>query len=62
VTAAQNGSGAERDVGDAGYATLGFNEAAALDEGAIWPTTFAIREIAPEVERTIVELLKRAGG
>ena len=45
---------------DARYATLGFNDVAALDDGDMWPTSFAIVAMTPEVEATIVGLLKRA--
>ncbi|MGR2751788.1 iron chaperone [Agromyces arachidis] len=42
------------------YATFGFNDVAALDDGEMWPTSFAVTELTPEVEATIVELVKRA--
>ena len=42
------------------YATLGFEEAANLDDGDMWPTAFALREITPEVEARIVALVKQA--
>jgi uncharacterized protein YdhG (YjbR/CyaY superfamily) len=44
------------------YATLGFNDAARLDEGVMWPTAFALTEVTPEVEARITELVKRAVG
>ncbi|MCM4080477.1 iron chaperone [Paractinoplanes hotanensis] len=44
------------------YATLGFNEDAQLDDGAMWPTAFALTELTPEVEARIAELVKRAAG
>jgi uncharacterized protein YdhG (YjbR/CyaY superfamily) len=44
------------------YATLGFTDAAALDDGAIWPVTFAIQELTPEAEERIVALVKKAVG
>ncbi|WP_024819401.1 iron chaperone [Arthrobacter sp. 31Y] len=44
------------------YATLGFEENAKLDEGAMWPTSFAVKEITPEVEERIVGLIKKALG
>lgn len=44
------------------YSTFGFNDAATLDDGAMWPTTFAIAELTPEVEARIAELVKRAVG
>ncbi|MDQ3788990.1 MAG: DUF1801 domain-containing protein [Actinomycetota bacterium] len=42
------------------YATLGFEQAANLDDGDMWPTAFALREITPEVEARIVALVKQA--
>ncbi len=42
------------------YATLGFSDKARLDEGAMWPNAFALKELTPEVEASIVELVKRA--
>ncbi|MCT9870608.1 iron chaperone [Paenarthrobacter aurescens] len=42
------------------YATLGFEENAKLDDGPMWPTSFALKEITPAVEARIVELIKRA--
>lgn len=42
------------------YATLGFNDAARLDDGAMWPTSFALRELTPAEEQRIRELLRRA--
>lgn len=44
------------------YATLGFNDSAQLDDGAIWPTAYAIVELGAEQEKQIVELVKRAFG
>jgi uncharacterized protein YdhG (YjbR/CyaY superfamily) len=45
---------------DARYATLGFNDAANLDEGAMWPTSFALKELGAAEEAVIGELVKRA--
>jgi uncharacterized protein YdhG (YjbR/CyaY superfamily) len=42
------------------YATLGFEEAANLDDGAMWPTSFALRELTPKEEAKIAALVKRA--
>ena len=42
------------------YSTLGFSDAANLDEGAMWPTTFALTELTPADEARIVALVKRA--
>lgn len=45
---------------DARYATLGFNDSANLDDGAMWPTAFALKELTPAVEAKIAELVKKA--
>ena len=42
------------------YATLGFSDEANLDDGAMWPTSFALKELTEKDEATIVALLKRA--
>jgi uncharacterized protein YdhG (YjbR/CyaY superfamily) len=42
------------------YATLGFQEAANLDDGDIWPTSFALKRLTPGVEAKIGKLVKRA--
>jgi uncharacterized protein YdhG (YjbR/CyaY superfamily) len=47
---------------DARYATLGFNDAASLDEGAMWPTSFALKELGADEEARIGELVERAAG
>lgn len=44
------------------YATLGFSDKANLDEGAMWPTTFALTALTDAEEERIVALLKRALG
>jgi uncharacterized protein YdhG (YjbR/CyaY superfamily) len=44
------------------YATLGFSDKAKLDEGALWPTVFAVRELTPAVEAAIAALVKKAVG
>jgi uncharacterized protein YdhG (YjbR/CyaY superfamily) len=44
------------------YATLGFSDQAALDEGTMWAAGFALTEVTPEVETRIAELVKRAVG
>ncbi len=44
------------------YATLGFQDSAALDEGTFWPTSYALTAIDDEVEARITELVKRAIG
>jgi len=45
---------------DARYATFGFNDSANLDEGAMWPTSFALKELTAAEEARITELVKRA--
>lgn len=42
------------------YATLGFSDKATLDEGQMWPTTFALTELSPAEEARIGELVQRA--
>jgi uncharacterized protein YdhG (YjbR/CyaY superfamily) len=42
------------------YATLGFNDEAKLDRGAMWPTSFALKELAPAEEAKIAALVKKA--
>jgi len=44
------------------YATLGFNDGAALDDGAMWPTSYALMTLGPAEEKRIAELVKRAAG
>lgn len=44
------------------YATLGFNDHANLDDGAMWPTAFALRELTTAGEARIAELVKKAAG
>lgn len=42
------------------YATLGFNDVAALDDGPMWPTAFALTSIGPNEEERIRQLVVRA--
>jgi len=42
------------------YATFGFNDEARLDTGAMWPTSFALKELTASEERQISALVKRA--
>ena len=42
------------------YSTLGFNDIANLDDGAIWPTAYAITKWTPAVEKQVVALIKQA--
>jgi uncharacterized protein YdhG (YjbR/CyaY superfamily) len=44
------------------YATLGFEEAAQLDDGDLWVTSFALIALTPETERTITEHIRKAAG
>jgi len=43
------------------YATLGFNDAAHLDEGTMWPTAFALTKLTAADEARIGALVKKAG-
>ena len=42
------------------YATFGFNDAANLDNGAMWPTSFALTELTAADEKKIAALVKKA--
>ena len=42
------------------YATFGFNGTANLDEGNMWPTSFALKELTPAEEERIVALVQKA--
>jgi uncharacterized protein YdhG (YjbR/CyaY superfamily) len=42
------------------YATLGFSDKANLDEGHMWPTAFALKELSPAEEAMIAALVKKA--
>jgi uncharacterized protein YdhG (YjbR/CyaY superfamily) len=42
------------------YATLGFSDTANLDEGDMWPTSFALKELTSAAEDKIVALIKKA--
>lgn len=44
------------------YATLGFNDAARLDDGAMWPTAFALTRLTAAAEARIGELVRQAVG
>jgi hypothetical protein len=45
---------------DTRYATFGFEEAANLDKGAMWPTSFALKELTAAEEAKIAALVKKA--
>jgi uncharacterized protein YdhG (YjbR/CyaY superfamily) len=42
------------------YATLGFSDKASLDEGDMWPTDFAVKELTADVEARVAALVKKA--
>lgn len=42
------------------YATLGFNDSANLDDGAMWPVAFALKELTAAEEAKIAALVKKA--
>jgi len=42
------------------YATIGFEDRAALDDGDMWPIGFAIRNWTPAVEQKVTELVRKA--
>jgi uncharacterized protein YdhG (YjbR/CyaY superfamily) len=44
------------------YATFGFSDKASLDEGAMWPTAFALKKLTAAEEARIGELIKKAVG
>jgi len=44
------------------YATFGFEEAANLDDGAMWPTSFALTKLTAADEKKIAALVKKAAG
>ena len=51
-----------KDAGKFGqrYSTLGFEEASHLDDGDIWPTSYAVVAWTPAVEKQVAELVKAA--
>lgn len=42
------------------YATLGFEDAAALDDGDMWPTSYALTGWSAAIEKAVTELVRRA--
>ena len=44
------------------YATIGFEDRAALDDGDVWPIGFAVRNWTPAVEKKLTELVRKAVG
>lgn len=47
---------------NARYATFGFDQVAALDEGNMWPTSFALTALGPAEEERIEALIRKAMG
>ena len=45
---------------NARYATLGFSDTAKLDEGDMWPTSYALQELTADTEAEIIALVKKA--
>ena len=45
---------------DSRYATFGFNDVANLDDGTMWPTSFALKELTADNEARIGALVKKA--
>ena len=48
------------DSRHAQYSTLGFQEAANLDDGDMWPVSYALQKLSPVVEKRVTELVKAA--
>jgi uncharacterized protein YdhG (YjbR/CyaY superfamily) len=44
------------------YSTFGFNDAAKLDDGTLWPTAFAVTKLTPADEKKLTALVKKAVG
>lgn len=44
------------------YAEVGFNEFAALDDGDMWPTAYAVTAMTPDIEATLKDLVTKAAG
>jgi uncharacterized protein YdhG (YjbR/CyaY superfamily) len=53
-------TGRAPSVGAMRYVTFGFNETAKLDEGALWPIAFAVKELTSAEEAKIAALVKKA--
>jgi uncharacterized protein YdhG (YjbR/CyaY superfamily) len=45
---------------DSRYATFGFTDEAAIDQGAMWPTSFALTELTDAGEKKLAALVKKA--
>ena len=44
------------------YATIGFSDVAALDDGHFWPTEYAVTELTADVEQRLTALVRKAAG
>jgi uncharacterized protein YdhG (YjbR/CyaY superfamily) len=53
-------TGRAPSIGAMRYVTFGFNENAKLDEGAMWPIAFAVKDLTAAEEANIAALLKKA--
>ena len=42
------------------YSTLGFQDAANLDDGDLWPTSYALQQWSPKVEKQVIALVRAA--
>jgi uncharacterized protein YdhG (YjbR/CyaY superfamily) len=42
------------------YSTLGFQDTANLDDGDLWPVSYALQKWSPAVEKKVVELVRAA--
>jgi len=42
------------------YSTLGFQDAATLDDGDLWPVSYALKQWSPAVEKKVVQLVRKA--
>ena len=42
------------------YSTLGFQDTANLDDGDVWPVTYALKQWSPAVEKKVTELVQAA--
>ena len=47
---------------DARYASFGFNDAAKLDDGTVWPTSFAVTKLTPADETMFAGLIRKSVG
>lgn len=44
------------------YSTIGFSDSAKLDDGSLWPISYAVTDVTPAVEAKIAALVKKAAG